>query len=118
VMFYRLHSYDPKKTILASCTTGLFYTDPTIYVDPDMWVPMSLVTRELMMFHELGHCVLHRGHVESIVSVMNATLMDTFLFTVREKELLMELFDPSKTDTLGHDETKGKITENAEIDND
>ena len=44
--------------------------------DPDFWNSVSETQRELLAHHELGHCVLYRGHRTAVLSSGNyASLM-------------------------------------------
>ena len=45
---------------LGYCRTG--DGTPEIMVNPKYWAYMSVSDKEELMFHELGHCVLRRGH--------------------------------------------------------
>lgn len=55
-----------------------------IYIDRDFWYSASDNQRESLILHELGHCVLRRDHIESIVerdgtkiikSIMNPSII-------------------------------------------
>lgn len=47
---------------------------------------------ESIMFHELGHCILLRGHSESTDSIMYPTLMHTYYYIENYKNYISELF--------------------------
>ena len=73
-----------------------------IIIDPVAWEVMTPSRQELMMYHELGHCLLERDHEDTEItrdfgkqpkSVMNATLIDTWLFTSYREAYLKELFN-------------------------
>jgi hypothetical protein len=83
------------KTVLGRCWRG-GDTSPTIDIDPEHWKTMSMVARELLMFHEMGHCILRRDHVEDFTSIMNPYLISTSVFIKDEDRLLAELFDSSQ----------------------
>lgn len=38
-----------------------------IEIDPVFWEEANDTEREVLIFHELGHCVLNRDHVEDII---------------------------------------------------
>lgn len=63
--------------IAGQCAT---YTDGSreIRINGDYWTRASLTEKEMLVFHELGHCVLGRGHDDDsdtrgfCVSIMNS----------------------------------------------
>lgn len=89
----------PYKT-LAYC----YYATGTISVDPTEWAAMTIVTREILMFHELGHCVLgilvHRDEVDAegcATSMMHFNLSATSkCYLGRRTYYLNELFGRSQ----------------------
>lgn len=83
-----------KKTILGICTTGRLMS-PTVTIDPTHWKRLSALKRESLMYHELGHCVLGRPHVEDIDSYMNSSVISDSIVKSKKSELLDELFDNS-----------------------
>lgn len=72
---------------------------PVIIVNPLAWERLSEVDREALMFHEMGHCVLRRKHVQAEteegvpVSLMNPYRIDTEVYVQNEQHYLQELFD-------------------------
>ncbi|MEK6704184.1 MAG: hypothetical protein AABZ06_00175, partial [Bdellovibrionota bacterium] len=46
--------------VIGLCESGVSIRRVTL--DPDFWDSVSDTQRELLMHHELGHCVLYRGH--------------------------------------------------------
>jgi len=58
-----------------------------IRIDPKVWEELSGVSREALMFHELGHCVLGRTHNEEIgYDLQPVSLMYPALFSARQVE--------------------------------
>lgn len=63
--------------IAGQCAT---YTDGSreVRIDRDYWTRASLTEKEMLVFHELGHCVLGRAHDDGsdnrgfCVSIMNS----------------------------------------------
>tara|TARA_R110002050_G_scaffold241508_2_gene377879 strand:+ start:3130 stop:4065 length:936 start_codon:yes stop_codon:yes gene_type:complete len=43
-------------------TAGLCYSNGNIYIDKSFWFNSSKNEKELLIYHELGHCVLNRNH--------------------------------------------------------
>lgn len=73
------------------------------------WDSMNEVAKEQVLFHELGHCMLHRVHREdangegrklSIMSSRKRYVKNETYIKFR-KEYLDELFDPAFRDSLG-----------------
>ena len=54
-------SPDLGDNVLGECWTGGSST-PTIYISMRYWPYETVVYRRIIMFHELGHCVLNREH--------------------------------------------------------
>jgi len=54
---------------------------PTIIVDKEAWADAGNVEREILMMHELGHCVLGIGHVDETIEGSNrpASLMNPYI---------------------------------------
>lgn len=84
--------------VAGTCQYGRHISHVT--VDEDYWNNSSSIRREFVVFHELGHCVLDRGHTEdafangickSIMSSGLGTCRDAYVFQNREY-YLDELF--------------------------
>lgn len=87
----------PEEIILAQCL--LFtkdYYPPIIDVDPDKWNNLSKTEKRILIFHELGHCILKRKHIDHYQSIMNTYLLDEKKFTKDKKLFMDELFNPEK----------------------
>ena len=87
--------------------TGLcrrrFAETPTIIVEPKAWEKASEWTRESLMFHELGHCILNENHREAMmpareaqgvmpVSLMNPIVVAGAVYRKNRDYYLDELF--------------------------
>jgi hypothetical protein len=81
----------------ARCHTGFLQT-PTILVNKAVWPGLSENTREAVMFHELGHCVLGRNHKDDVDEKgTKISLMHTFTpigntYASNREHFLTELF--------------------------
>lgn len=80
----------------ARCDHG-FLQSPTILVNKGNWDTQNETTREMIIFHELGHCLLGRGHVTDIErgvpkSLMHPGEFDWATYINRRVEYLNELF--------------------------
>jgi len=79
-----------------------------LVIDQAFWESSSNRLREFIIFHELGHCVLYRGHRDeqdsngfclSIMRSSNAVCRENYFSTTRTT-LLDELFDAQFVDEL------------------
>ena len=67
-------------------------TTPTIKIDRDFWNGSTNVRKMILMYHELGHCVLKRGHVNTR-SLMLPSLILPAEFVYFKDFYLDELFN-------------------------
>jgi hypothetical protein len=72
---------------------------PTIVIDSIYWDKISPTQRIALVFHELGHCVLNRIHVEEGLSIMNPYLISDYNFSRNFDGVLSEFFDLANRDT-------------------
>lgn len=63
---------------------------PVITLDSAFWSRATEIEKEVLMFHELGHCILGKDHVPPN-AVMQAYLLDDDAYSASRKELLDEL---------------------------
>ena len=56
-----------REHVAGSCFFGQFVNNH-ITIDRTFWLNSSPLQKEMVVFHELGHCALLRGHDESIFS--------------------------------------------------
>ena len=83
------------------CSTGPGIL-PTIEIDRLFWSGADDARRENLMFHELGHCLLGRAHVETTdrlgypISVMYPYTLSSNLYAGRRTQYIAELFQGSK----------------------
>lgn len=85
---------------------------PEVVLDIGHWQRMDATRRILLVYHELGHCILNRGHVEEGLydSIMNPYLVLAKTFNSDPIYFLEELFDPGRSNDwlLLHDKEKYK----------
>lgn len=62
----------------------------TVTINPVIWAQMSSWDRFLLIYHELGHCLLGQGHRQN--SIMSPTLSDT-QFAYAKEAYVDELFN-------------------------
>lgn len=89
----------------AVCNT---YSDSSkeILVDQNWWNSTNETQREIIIFHELGHCRLGRDHDNELytntigetrkISVMNGTIPDSQTYQIYREGYLEELFTYSR----------------------
>ena len=84
-----------------SSTIGLCETGSNrrrVTFDPDFWNSVSETQKELLAHHELGHCVLYRGHRSETLStgkyasIMYPIIMSTATYTANYAYYQEELF--------------------------
>lgn len=83
-------------SVIGLCETGTNLKRVTF--DPDFWNSVSDTQKELLSHHELGHCVLFRGHrtatlsTGAFASIMYPVIMSTATYQNNYKYYLEELF--------------------------
>ena len=63
---------------------------PDIYVDIRIWDRLCEIQRKMLIYHEMGHCVLGYGHRKK--SIMNTKLYSCAFYEQNEPYLIRELF--------------------------
>ena len=53
--------------------------NPTIYINYNDWLTQTETRRKVVMFHELGHCVLWRGHNETYTNGIPTSIMYPYI---------------------------------------
>jgi hypothetical protein len=83
---------------LGVCRYGGDMIVPEIRINRQFWKVASMISREQLMFHEMGHCVLGRPHNASEylgyypLSIMNPYFFGDNLYTVNYNSYVNELF--------------------------
>ena len=79
-------------SILGNCKVN----HKIINLNARMWQKRSELANRLTLFHELGHCLLNRGHyIGSDKSIMTAYIPATETFKIYYEDYMDELFNPS-----------------------
>jgi hypothetical protein len=104
IKFEEIPQKDPNLIILGLCSTRKRKT-PVITIDPIHWEYRDYTARKILMYHELGHCVLKRGHIESVDSLMNPMVTSGYSFNNDPDYYLSELFNPFVSLSLVHNDT-------------
>lgn len=79
------------------CDVSSLESVPTILIDKAGWSQMDDASREEVLFHELGHCVLRRKHNAGLtkglpVSMMNPYTIGDGVYLSQHDYYLRELF--------------------------
>lgn len=83
-------------SVIGLCETGGGKRRVTF--DPDFWNGVTDTQRELLAHHELGHCVLYRGHRSDLLdfgayaSIMYPVIMSSGVYTNNYSYYQQELF--------------------------
>lgn len=75
--------------VSARCHQGLF---PSITVTHINFSGLNEASDEMLIFHELGHCVLHRGHTD-YKGIMRSERMEQMEYLADREKYLQELFE-------------------------
>lgn len=99
---------DIKGTILAWCRDSadkkfigitVYRRKPRIMVDRKVWDGLTVIQREQLMYHELGHCALDRDHLDEVhnkeyVSLMHSSgFIEDANYIANRDQYLNELFN-------------------------
>jgi hypothetical protein len=78
--------------IIGECY-GVGYGGGTIEIDKSYWDNVDSLTQEILLYHELGHCVLSEGHTNNTMAIMNALINNPVSFdTVDMPVMIHDLF--------------------------
>lgn len=80
-----------KGTHLGMCDEG-WLRSPHVEINRDAWKLASESTREMMLFHELGHCLLSRGHRDGDANFKSARIPVSLMATHGVSGTLYEKF--------------------------
>lgn len=80
-----------------------YFEDNLIKIDKLMWEYSPHAIREVLLFHELGHCILQREHREGMsyniksgmlinISIMNPEILPLPMYVLNRQYYMMELF--------------------------
>lgn len=88
--------------ILGACYASINheYLAPLVVIEERYWFDLLDAQKELLIYHELGHCLLQREHTEIDFSVMTPSLPDHKRYTKNKDKFLSELFDENNRNTI------------------
>ncbi len=89
------HGIDVQFGDLPAPQVGVCYSGQLrVVVDQRVWDTYDSYRREVVIYHELGHCLLGKGHVAaSTPAIMNPMLMWSSYYAAHRTELLNEFFN-------------------------
>jgi hypothetical protein len=68
-----------RKDVIGNCSVPLYnFRSPTITISQEYWVNMDVYSREQLIFHEMGHCVLGRTHRSELNNHLHLSIMHPF----------------------------------------
>lgn len=82
-------------TNLGECYPGGSLSVPYIIIDEAQWITATEDAREILINHELGHCLSFKAH--SVSGIMKARLITVEDYKANRKQLLDELFGTKTT---------------------
>lgn len=71
-----------------------------VTVDPDAWENLSPTGKEVLMFHELGHCVLNRGHDDTQIDTEQGKIPNSIMFYQILKDWEYELYRRTRSNIM------------------
>lgn len=90
--------------VLGKCTIGAPYMiTPVVRISREHWEYLTDMAKEQLVYHELGHCLLYRGHTETYTtidgkripkSVMISYEISDNTYTTNRAYYIHELFNP------------------------
>jgi hypothetical protein len=98
-----------RKIVSADLTGKEVKKTPKITIKKSFWERSDIPTRELLIFHELGHCIFDRDHRTTHrgsafpVSIMEPTLFSSFFYVKYYSYYISELFGTRLDENLYFD---------------
>jgi hypothetical protein len=83
-------SYSDSGDAAGSCYHSPSTNSDRILIDVKYWAMYDDTAKELLVYHELGHCVLKRRHVEDHDSIMRPILFDTIAGYEADRQALID----------------------------
>lgn len=82
--------------LLGQCNEGLMGT-PRVQIVQELWLTANDVQKESLLFHELGHCLLSRDHLEGPTLMATDVRSVEYKYHLHREEFLDELFGKGVT---------------------
>lgn len=65
-------SYEMEEDVLGQCVNT---RHPLVLINENPWYDQTETAQKIIMFHELGHCILNRKHVETWTNGIATSIM-------------------------------------------
>ena len=105
IQFKVLSASGVNSIVYGSCTSNINET-PVVSINPNYWYSMTHDLQESLVYHELGHCLLGRGHTtamfkapdgtEQPVSIMYPNSTVVVEYGILKSYYIQELFQGAK----------------------
>lgn len=77
-----------------ACFPTSYYGEANIVIDMENWLLSSDIEREMLIFHELAHCVLNKKHTDT--GLMSPMLINKKEYLKHRTEFLNDLYRETK----------------------
>lgn len=93
IQFATLEQQDNLGEIIGECSNP-GYGNNTVSIDTNFWNVAGQTGQKILMYHELGHCVLSEGHVSDPDAIMNPLLNNPEAYYTQSdwSDMLSQLF--------------------------
>jgi hypothetical protein len=79
IQFSTLEQKTALGEVVGDCS-GLSYGNSTINVDQSFWNQSGYAAQQILLYHELGHCVLYEAHTTNPDAIMNPLITNPLAF--------------------------------------
>jgi hypothetical protein len=83
-------------TLLETPTIGLCLDSGQVYISRGFWKRASTTQKELVIFHELGHCVLGLSHTDTDEDIMTWYQITSFDYKRNYNEIINRYYNCKK----------------------
>lgn len=91
-LIIKFDTENPLPDHLVGQCNAYFGATPTILINHVAWNKLSEDQKEITVFHEMGHCVLGKGHDDTKWSIMNSMLLSGYYSAEDRSALLADFF--------------------------
>lgn len=92
IQFAPLEQADSIGEVVGECTS-IGFGNGIIYIATDYWNSADANTRLILLYHELGHCVLSEVHTQNTMAIMNPLITNPQQYDATDlKGMIDQLF--------------------------